>query len=123
VVPAAGAGAGAGAAGAGAGAGAGAAKSDAEWLRGERHVFEPADIQALMQDPGLLESAAAMQRCAADRGISIPHESAQELVKRWLMQEKAAQVLKAARTACCRASGQLGLRLRQRCLARRRRSR
>ena len=47
VVPGAGAGAGAGAAGAGAGAGAGAAKSDAEWLRGERHVFEPADIQAL----------------------------------------------------------------------------
>jgi hypothetical protein len=80
VVP--GAGAGAGAAGAGSGAGAGAAKSDAEWLRGERHVFEPADIQALMQDPGLLESAAAMQRCAAGRGISIPHESAQELVKR-----------------------------------------
>ena len=49
-----------------------------------------------MQDPGLLESAAAMQQCAADRGISIPHESAQELVKRWLMQEKSAQVLKAA---------------------------
>jgi len=94
--PAPGAGAGAGGPVGGAAAGAGVTLTDAEWARGERHAFEAADIQALVLDPDLLDAAAAMQRCAVDRGISIPSGSPAELVKRWLMQEKSAQALMAA---------------------------
>ena len=77
------------AAGARAAAAAAAAAAAWQWCRArEREQGRVLQGQAPARGRGRQRAmrsgyaASAMQRCAAGRGISIPHESAQELVKR-----------------------------------------
>ena len=62
---------------------------------GWRRRAAAADMDALLRDPELQNSAKSLQHCAAKIGIAVPNETATKMLERWLYSERAHRLLKA----------------------------
>ena len=66
-----------------------------QWLRDTHLLPAAADMDALLRDPELQNSAKSLQHCAVKIGIAVPNETATKMLERWLYSERAHRLLKA----------------------------